>query len=123
MGIIPAAHGGQILLSAAVTELIKDSLPEGVSLRALGSHRLKDLSQAQTTLKMVLDGRYDVRSCFTGMQGAERVEQDDPDVVLLDINLPDQDGFDVLTDIKSIPSAPPVIMLTLPLLETLLNTL
>jgi len=35
----------------------------------------------------------------------------DPDVVLLDINLPDRSGLDVLDEILVRPAAPPAIML------------
>jgi predicted ATPase len=37
------AHGGQMLLSAATTELLRGQLPEGVTLRDVGEHRLKGL--------------------------------------------------------------------------------
>jgi predicted ATPase/DNA-binding SARP family transcriptional activator len=43
--ICDAAHGGQILLSATTRELVMDDLPEGVGLRDLGEHRLKDLTR------------------------------------------------------------------------------
>jgi predicted ATPase/class 3 adenylate cyclase len=38
-----AAHGGQVLLSDATTALVQDRLPEGVQLRDLGEHRLRDV--------------------------------------------------------------------------------
>jgi predicted ATPase/class 3 adenylate cyclase len=38
-----AGHGGQILLSLATQELVRDALPSGVRLLDLGEHRLKDL--------------------------------------------------------------------------------
>jgi predicted ATPase/class 3 adenylate cyclase len=41
------AHGGQVLISGATAELLSDSLPEGVSLRDLGMHRLKDLGRTE----------------------------------------------------------------------------
>jgi len=41
------AHGGQTLLSDAVRDLVADGLPAEVSLRSLGMHRLKDLSQPE----------------------------------------------------------------------------
>src|SRR5918911_2204827 len=41
--LLSAGHGGQILLSLATQELVRDHLPEGVALRDLGEHRLKDL--------------------------------------------------------------------------------
>ncbi len=40
-------HGGQVLLSQPTYELVRDTLPEGVSFRDLGEHRLKDLSRPQ----------------------------------------------------------------------------
>lgn len=45
--IMCAAHGGQVLLSQAVAENISGKLPEGVSLRDLGSVRLRDLSSPE----------------------------------------------------------------------------
>ncbi len=42
-----AAHGGQTLLSDAVRDLVVDWLPDGVALKSLGPHRLKDLSRAE----------------------------------------------------------------------------
>jgi len=42
--IMCAAHGGQMLLSKAVADLIGGSLPAGASLHDLGNVRLRDLS-------------------------------------------------------------------------------
>ena len=42
--IMSAAHGGQVLLSQAVADCVRDVLPAAVSLRDLGRVRLKDLS-------------------------------------------------------------------------------
>src|SRR5687767_3638596 len=41
--LLAAAHGGQILLSLATAELVRDTLPGGASLKDLGEHRLRDL--------------------------------------------------------------------------------
>jgi predicted ATPase/class 3 adenylate cyclase len=41
------AHGGQVLVSGATAELLSESLPEGVTLRDLGLHRLKDLGRPE----------------------------------------------------------------------------
>ncbi|MCP4396745.1 MAG: adenylate/guanylate cyclase domain-containing protein [bacterium] len=41
--LLAAGHGGQILLSLAAQELVRDHLPEHVELRDMGTHRLKDL--------------------------------------------------------------------------------
>src|SRR5579884_1602142 len=45
--MLAAGHGGQVLLSQAACDLLGDALPEGVSLRDLGRHRLRDLQQSE----------------------------------------------------------------------------
>jgi predicted ATPase/class 3 adenylate cyclase len=54
--VAAAGHGGQVLLSAATESLVADSLPEGVSLRDLGVHRLKDLEQPERLAQLVIPG-------------------------------------------------------------------
>ena len=54
--ICAAAHGGQVLLSASTRELVEAGLPDGVGLRDLGEHRLKDLTSAQRLSQLVVDG-------------------------------------------------------------------
>ncbi len=41
------AHGGQVVMSRATAELVRDSLPEGVWIDDKGSHRLKDLARPE----------------------------------------------------------------------------
>jgi predicted ATPase/class 3 adenylate cyclase len=45
--IMSAAHGGQVLLSQAVVDLVRGKLPEAVSLRDLGLVRLRDLANPE----------------------------------------------------------------------------
>jgi len=73
---------------------------------------IDDDPQAQKTLSMVLREEYNLVSSLTAAEGLEVLEKADPDVVLLDINLPDRSGLDVLDEILQRPEAPPVIMLT-----------
>jgi predicted ATPase/class 3 adenylate cyclase len=54
--IAGAAHGGQVLLSSATRSLVEASLPDGVSLRAVGRHRLKDLPRPEQLHQLVIDG-------------------------------------------------------------------
>ncbi|HZQ07936.1 MAG TPA: adenylate/guanylate cyclase domain-containing protein, partial [Anaerolineae bacterium] len=49
-----AAHGGQVLLSQATRDLVEQRLPEDVSLRDLGEHRLKDLDQPRRIFQLVI---------------------------------------------------------------------
>jgi predicted ATPase len=53
--IVAVAHGGQVLLSDATRALVEQALPEGISLRDLGSHRLKDLQRPEHLFQVVLD--------------------------------------------------------------------
>src|SRR5262249_38750937 len=45
--LLAIGHGGQVLLSLPTAELVRDNLPPGVALTALGQHRLKDLATAE----------------------------------------------------------------------------
>ena len=51
-----AAHGGQIVVSAASEELVRDSLPEPVTLRDLGEHRLRDLGRPEHVFQVDVAG-------------------------------------------------------------------
>jgi two-component system response regulator MprA len=54
---------------------------------------------------------YEVRAASTGDGGLRELRSNRPDVVILDVGLPDADGFDVLTLIRA-ESDVPVVMLT-----------
>jgi predicted ATPase/class 3 adenylate cyclase len=54
--IAGAAHGGQVVVSSVAAELARGSLPEGVGLRDLGSHHLKDIPMAEHLFQLVIDG-------------------------------------------------------------------
>jgi DNA-binding NtrC family response regulator len=66
----------------------------------------------QDTVAMILGDRYSVLAAESADEGLRVLRDQDPDVVLLDIDLPDRDGLSLLEDILASPSAPPVIMLT-----------
>lgn len=51
--LLSTGHGGQVLLSQTTYELVRDSLPPDVSLRDLGSHRLKDLARPEQVYQLV----------------------------------------------------------------------
>jgi predicted ATPase/class 3 adenylate cyclase len=46
------AHGGQVLVSGVTAELLSEALPDGVSLRDLGLHRLKDLGRPEHAFQL-----------------------------------------------------------------------
>lgn len=45
-------YGGQTLLSRSTYELVADGLPDGVSVRDLGLHRLRDLTRAEEVYQL-----------------------------------------------------------------------
>lgn len=51
--LMSAANGGQVLLSAAVVELVSHQLPENASLQDLGEHRLKDLNRPEHIFQLI----------------------------------------------------------------------
>jgi len=57
--IAAAAHGGQIVVSEATRALVEGSLPPGLGLRGLGTHRLKDLAQPERLYQLVVEGVLD----------------------------------------------------------------
>jgi predicted ATPase/class 3 adenylate cyclase len=54
--IAGAAHGGQILISGSTRALVERALPDGVSLRDLGEHRLKDIAHPEHLYDLVIEG-------------------------------------------------------------------
>ena len=55
---------------------------------------------------------YGVILAYDGEEALERLEQDHPDLILLDIMLPKKDGFTVLREIRAHKKEIPIIMLT-----------
>ncbi len=54
--ICDAGHGGQIVLSQATAELVRENLPPGALLSDLGEHRLKDMGEPQRLFQLTADG-------------------------------------------------------------------
>ncbi|MBI1282451.1 MAG: response regulator [Anaerolineaceae bacterium] len=64
--------------------------------------------------KILADAGYEVVEAKNGVSGVDAVEQEKPDLVLMDVNLPDIKGFEVVARIKAKPTltAIPLIALT-----------
>jgi predicted ATPase/class 3 adenylate cyclase len=54
--ISDAAHGGQVIVSAATRPLVERSLPDGTTLRDLGEHRLRDIVHPERLADLRIDG-------------------------------------------------------------------
>src|SRR5579864_4407160 len=52
--VLSTGYGGQVLLSAVTFELVRDSLPAGVSVQDLGEHALKDLLRPEHIFQIIV---------------------------------------------------------------------
>jgi DNA-binding response OmpR family regulator len=72
-----------------------------------------DDPQARELLREFLTAKqYEVVEAATGAEGLRRAREDRPHLVLLDINLPDKSGLEVLREVKAFDPAMGVIMVT-----------
>jgi two-component system KDP operon response regulator KdpE len=53
---------------------------------------------------------YDVLSAMSGRSGLDHVERDKPDLVVLDLGLPDLDGVDVCRQLRQVSNVPIVVL-------------
>ena len=68
-----------------------------------------------TIVRTILEGKgYKVMSAYSGAELLSSLEKDKPDLVVLDIMMPEMDGLEVLTRLKAAPDTAsiPVILLT-----------
>ena len=54
--IAATAHGGQVVISDSTRQLVQAHLPADVTLRDLGWHRMKDISDAEHIFQLVVTG-------------------------------------------------------------------
>ncbi len=73
--IMSAAHGGQVLLSQAVADKVREALPEGCALRDLGSVRLRDLAHPERVFQLL---HAQLRADFPPLRSLERTPNNLP---------------------------------------------
>jgi predicted ATPase/class 3 adenylate cyclase len=73
--LLSVAYGGQILLSSATQELVRNDRPSLVELRDLGLHRLRDLARAEHIYQVVAHGLPDA---FPALKSLEVVPNNLP---------------------------------------------
>ncbi|MFN8423115.1 MAG: SUMF1/EgtB/PvdO family nonheme iron enzyme [Anaerolineae bacterium] len=79
-----AGHGGQVLLSDATYNLVRDRLPDGCALRDWGEHRLKDLRHTEHIFQLKGPGVPDVAtppSTAEALHPRERVRVVEADAI------------------------------------------
>ena len=74
---------------------------------------IDDAPNVRTLLDMILRHHgYDVVLADNGWKGLQLYRQKHPDVILLDLNMPELDGVTVLKQIRSFDRKQPVVILT-----------
>lgn len=73
-----------------------------------------DEALVRSGFRLILNAADDIEVVATtaGAEAVEAVRRESPDVVLLDIRMPDVDGLTVLRQVRALPKAPVVAMLT-----------
>jgi two-component system, response regulator RegA len=59
-----------------------------------------------------INSNYEIETAGTGIDAVRAVNRERPDVVLLDINMPNMNGIDVLKEIMKLDKSITVIMIT-----------
>ncbi len=74
---------------------------------------IEDAKEIVETISLCFELRWpgvDIVSTAEGGQGLTLTETESPDVVILDLGLPDMDGFDVLKEVRSFSNVPVIIV-------------
>ena len=98
------AHGDQVLLSLTTAGLVRDTLPEGVSLRDLGSHRLKDLPGTEQVFQVL---HLDLPSEFPALKSLDTFRHNLPVQLTSIIGREDE-----IAEINNLLSKVPLVTLT-----------
>lgn len=122
--VVQAAPGAAIApapvdLSTAF-ELLDDDVPVLDTERVVESKDIKvllvdDEDQLRRVMRDLLEREgYGIAEARDGPQALDQVDQYNPDIIVLDLNLPTLDGYSVLAELRSRPSTRdiPVIVLT-----------
>jgi DNA-binding response OmpR family regulator len=73
---------------------------------------IEDEPDIATAMRMLLDTDYKVEIAFGGKLGLQKVAKTDADILLLDINMPEVTGRDILDHMRKTGIKLPVIVVT-----------
>ena len=73
---------------------------------------IEDEKVLSNTIKDVLKSEYEVEQAFDGLEGELYAKQDIYDVIILDLMLPEKDGYQLLESIRKENILTPVLILT-----------
>jgi signal transduction histidine kinase len=103
------------------------AIPRSYDARPGGARSMVASSEPQRTLliiddedvyryllRQLLDGAYRIIEAKTGLEGIEQAHKLRPDLIFLDLNMPEMNGFETLSKLKSAPDTReiPVVVVT-----------
>ncbi len=74
-----------------------------------------DDSDFVESLRMILENRsYEVITAYDGVEGLRKAKEESPDLIILDVMMPNKDGYAVCHELKADPeySSIPILLLT-----------
>ncbi len=73
-----------------------------------------DPDLVETTSMILKSKQYDVVAAYGGVEGFEKAKTEKPDLIVLDVMMPDKDGYTLCKELKADPAlkAIPVLLLT-----------
>lgn len=73
-----------------------------------------EVSLRQIMVDTLTDEGYEVIAATDGKEGVQLFQEQTPDLILLDIMMPNMDGIEMMKEVRKLPGGPqiPVIMLT-----------
>ncbi|MCK4820000.1 response regulator [bacterium] len=75
---------------------------------------IEDHPELNSIIKIRLESSdFDVISCLEGVPGLQKIKEDKPDLVILDIDLPDINGLDLLAEVRKTPDIAHIKVLVL----------
>ncbi|NUM25609.1 MAG: response regulator [Candidatus Buchananbacteria bacterium] len=75
---------------------------------------IEDEESLMKNLKLAIDGDYKISTSMSGVEGLAKAKKELPDLILLDIMLPDMNGIEILQALKADEKTDsiPVIVMT-----------
>jgi len=64
---------------------------------------IEDEAALTNTISLALGNDYDIVSAATGGEGIRKAKEEKPDLILLDLMLPDKTGIEILKELKEYP--------------------
>ena len=71
---------------------------------------IEDEPEIRGLLETSLENEYQVKTAANGREGLKLLSRQLPDLVLLDLGLPDMDGKEVIAEIRAISQLPIIIL-------------